>query len=82
MSAETGGILSSPLVGGIVLAVCGLVWLIGALCGWRWMLEGSRNRFGIAWVAETFGRGIARIVAGVVGLVVMVVGIVLIIRLV
>lgn len=80
MSAETGGILSAPLVGGIVLAVCGLVWLIGALCGWRWMLEGSRNRFGIAWVAETFGRGIARIVAGVVGLAVMIIGIVLIIQ--
>lgn len=80
MSAEAGNALSAPLVGGIVLAVCGLVWLIGALYGWRWMLEGFRNRFGIAWVAETFGRGIARIVSGLVGLAVMIVGIVLIVR--
>lgn len=80
MSTEAGNALSAPLVGGVVLAVCGLVWLIGALCGWRWMLEGSRNRFGIAWVAETFGRGIARIVVGMVGLAIMIVGIALIIR--
>lgn len=80
MSTEAGNALSAPLVGGVVLAVCGLVWLIGALCGWRWMLEGSRNRFGIAWVAETFGRGIARIVSGLVGLAVMIVGIALIVR--
>lgn len=82
MSAEAGNALSAPLVGGVVLAVCGLVWLIGALCGWRWMLEGSRNRFGIAWVADTFGRGIARIVSGVVGLAVMIIGIALILQVV
>ncbi len=67
---------TTALWGGGILIVCGLVWLVGAVCGWRWLLEGSRNVFGIAWIAETFGSGLARWLVGIVGLVVAAVGIV------
>ena len=67
--------MNGAVGGGVVLIGCGVVWTVGALCGWRWITEGSRRVFGIAWVADTFGRGAARVVVGLLGAVLVGLGV-------
>ena len=67
--------MNGAVWGGVVLIGCGLVWTVGALCGWRRITEGSRRVFGIAWVADMFGRGVARVVVGLLGAVLVGLGV-------
>lgn len=65
--------------GGLAIIICGLLFLIGAIRDWDWVLEGNGRAFNLAWVSNTFGRKIARILVGILSSVIIMCGIVLVV---
>lgn len=62
---------------GLVGVAVGLLFLLGAILNWDWVLQGDGRCFNIAWVCNTFGRKTARILVGISGSVIILCGIVL-----
>ena len=61
--------------GYLFVAACGLLFLLGAIPNWDWVLEGDGRIMNIAWISNVFGRTVARILVGVSGGIVLAVGI-------
>lgn len=61
--------------GYLFVAACGLLFLLGALLNWDWVLEGDGRIMNIAWISNMFGRTVARILVGISGGIVLAVGI-------
>ena len=59
----------------LIVVACGLLFLIGAIRDWDWVLEGDGRIFNMAWVSNTFGRRVARILVGISGAVIMILGV-------
>lgn len=62
---------------GLFVAAAGLLFLLGAILNWNWVLEGDGRIMNIAWISDMFGRNVARILVGIVGSVITLCGIVL-----
>lgn len=60
---------------GIFVAFLGKILLCSAIFNWSWIYEGKRNKLSLAWVSDRFGRKIARIVAAILGALVVIYGI-------
>ncbi|QIU96679.1 Imm17 family immunity protein [Bacteroides faecium] len=61
--------------GYLFIAASGLLILLGAILNWDWVLEGDGRMMNIAWVSNKFGRTVARILVGISGSVLLVIGI-------
>lgn len=62
---------------GFIFVAFGAIILIGAWLDWDWILEGDGKIMNIAWVSNTFGRTVARIIMGISGVLTMIIGIVI-----
>ena len=60
----------------LIVAAIGLLFLIGAIRDWDWVLEGDGRIMNIAWVSNTFGRRTARILVGISGAMIMILGVI------
>ena len=62
---------------GLVGTAFGLLFLLGAILNWDWVLEGDGRIMNIAWVSNTFGRNVARIIVGATGTFIAILGIII-----
>lgn len=62
---------------GFVFVAFGAIILVGAWLDWDWILEGDGTIMNIAWISNTFGRKVARIIMGIGGGLIMAIGIII-----
>lgn len=62
---------------GFIFVAFGAIILIGAWFNWDWVLEGDGRAMNIAWISNTFGRNVARVIMGVMGVLIMIIGFVI-----
>lgn len=67
-------IRSKPALAGYIIAAIGLGLLIAVIMDADWMLEGGNGFFNIASISKMFGRNIARILMGIVSIIIMLSG--------
>lgn len=67
-------IRNNGTVAGLVIAGLGLVLLIAVLMNASWMLEGGNGFFNIATISKMFGRTTARVLMGVLSVIIIVAG--------
>lgn len=67
-------IKSNPALAGYVISGLGVVLLIAVIMDADWMLEGGNGFFNIATISRMFGRGIARILMGIVSVLIIIAG--------
>ena len=61
--------------GYLLVAAGGLLLLLGAILNWDWVLEGDGRMINIAWISNQFGRNVARIIVGINGCIILVLGV-------
>ena len=67
---------ASPGLFGYVIIGLGVMFIIGAIRDWNWLLEGGDGKvFNITWFIATFGRKAARVMYGITGGVCILIGI-------
>lgn len=64
--------------GGLAFIVFGLIMLVGAWLNWGWIFQGDGKAINMAWISDTFGRTVARVIVGVMGVLIIICGIVLV----
>lgn len=62
---------------GFIFVAFGAIILIGAWLNWDWVLEGNGKIMNIAWISDTFGRTTARVIMGIGGVLITIIGIVI-----
>lgn len=67
-------IRNNGTVAGLVIAGLGLVLLIAVLMNASWMLEGGNGFFNIATISKMFGRTTARVLMGILSVIIIVAG--------
>jgi hypothetical protein len=66
-----------PEYAGILFAGIGVLFLLAAINNWQWFFEGRSWNLGkIEGLSNFFGRGFARIAAGIGGVVLIIAGVV------
>lgn len=60
---------------GVFVTVLGLYILLAAIFNWNWIFEGQGNKISLPWIARQFGRNTARIVAGILGSLIVIYGV-------
>lgn len=58
----------------LVVPAAGLLVLLGAILNWDWVLEGDGRIMNIAWISNMFGRKAARVIIGINGAIIFIVG--------
>lgn len=67
-------IQNNPSLAGYLMACTGVILLIAVLMDADWMLEGGNGFFNIASISKMFGRGVARILMGIVCVLIIIAG--------
>lgn len=62
---------------GLAVVAVGLLFVLGAILNWDWVLEGDGRIMNIAWISDKFGRKAARILVAINGAIIILAGIVL-----
>jgi hypothetical protein len=77
MKEKTGDFWENlnPLWGAIIFITIGFLVLLGAILNWNWVFEDDGRVFNIAWISNVFGRTVARILMGALGILISVGGI-------
>lgn len=65
---------NNPHYFGLILLLAGLVLLIGVIKDWSWIFQGDGRVFNIEWFSTTFGRKGARVVMGILAVVLVLLG--------
>lgn len=60
---------------GVFVAFLGIILLFAAIFNWSWIFEGKRNKLSLPWISNRFGRNMARIVAVILGSLIVIYGI-------
>lgn len=63
--------------GYLLVAAGGLLFLLGAILNWDWVLEGDGRMINMAWISNQFGRNVARIIVGIIGGIILVLGVIM-----
>lgn len=67
-----------PAIAGLVISSIGLFLLLAVIFDADWMLEGGNGFFNIASISKMFGRNVARVLMGIVCIILIVAGITLV----
>lgn len=60
---------------GLLFVAFGAIIVVGAWFDWDWIFQGDGKIINIAWISNTFGRNVARIIMGIGGALIMLIGI-------
>lgn len=66
---------ANPPFAGIMIFLIGLIILIGVIKNSNWVLEGGNGSWNFAFISNTFGRNTARILVGIISIVIIFFGI-------
>ncbi len=64
-----------PLFAGVMISLIGVIILIGTIKNSDWVLEGGNGMWNFAFISNTFGRNVARILVGIISIVIIFFGI-------
>lgn len=67
-------IQNKPATGGYLISGIGVILLIAVIMDADWMLEGGNGFFNIATISKMFGRGAARVLMGILSIVIIIAG--------
>ena len=67
---------TNPSCAGLIPIIFGAIIIIGAVCNWNWVLEGDGSDFNLAWLSNLKGRTYARVVCGLFGLLLIILGLI------